>query len=143
MPLAALSPEDVEAEAGAKECDFILYTSITRRAASSGKRDLWREAAQLSQYIPLVGPGHTTPGAGASLTAGAVLTGAGEAARVIKARDKVTLEFRLLAVENIVPVRTGSLHAKATEDGQDLITPLVQQEAASVVNAIRNKSAGR
>jgi hypothetical protein len=71
------------------------------------------------------------------------LTGAGEAARVIKARDKVTLEFRLLAVENIVPVRTGSLHAKATEDGQDLITPLVQQEAASVVNAIRNKSAGR
>jgi len=143
MPLAALAPGDVEAEAVAKECDFILYTSITRQPTTSGKLSFWRGAAELSQYIPLVGPAHSTPGASASLTAGAVLSGAGEAARGVKARDQVSLEFRLVAVENAVPVLADLLQARATEGGQDVITPLIQQEAASVVKAIRHRTAAR
>jgi hypothetical protein len=138
MPLTEHASEKVEAEAGEKECDYVLYTSITRQARANGKFGFLHGASQMP--IPMIGAGRGMVGTPASITAGTLLSGAGEAARIVKANDDISLEYRLIADQTAAPILAGSLHAKATEDGQDVVTPLIEQEASSVLNAIRQRA---
>jgi hypothetical protein len=138
MPLTENDPETVEAEAREKECDYVLHTSITRQARPNGKFVFLHGASQMP--IPMVGAGRGMVGAPSSVTAGALLSGAGGAARVVKARDDISLDYRLIATQTPAPALAGSLHTRATEDGQDVITPLIEQEALAVLNAIRQKA---
>jgi len=130
MPLTESAPE--------KNCDYVLYTSITRQARANGARGFLRGASQMP--IPMVGAGRGMAGAPASVTAGALLSGAGEAARLVKAHDVISLEYHLIAKETATEILAGSMHAKATEDGQDVITPLMQREALAVLNTIRENA---
>ena len=136
IPLTESVPEKVEAEASEKECDYVLYTSITRQA--NGKIGFLHGALQMP--IPMVGAGRGMVGTPASVTAGTLLSGAGEAARVVKTNDAISLEYRLISQETIALVLAGTLHVRANEDGQDVVAPLVEQEASSVLNVIRQKA---
>ena len=141
MPLSGIALGQVEADAQLKECDYVLYTAITRQAKSSGKAGFVRGASQMTQVIPLVGPRRGMGVAMTSVTAGTVLSGAGEAARVVRARDEISLAYRLIPVQTAGSVLGDALHVRANEDGQDVITPLVEQEAAAVLNRIRQEAA--
>jgi hypothetical protein len=90
--------------------------------------------------IPMVGAGRGMVGIPASVTAGTLLSGAGEAARVVKANDVISLEYRLISQETTALVLAGNLHVRANEDGQDVVAPLMEQEVSSVLNAIRQKA---
>ena len=136
MPLTESVSENVVAEASEKECGYVLYTSITRQA--NGKIGFLHGALQMP--IPMVGAGRGMVGIPASVTAGTLLSGAGEAARVVRANDVILLEYRLISQETTALVLAGNLHVRANEDGQDVITPLVEQEASAVLNAIRQRT---
>lgn len=138
MPLDGNAPENAGAEATEKECDYVLYTAVTRQPKARGKFGFLHGASQMP--IPMVGAGRGMVGAAPSVTAGALLSGAGEAARAVKANDGISVAYRLIADQTGAPVLAGSVHAKATEDGQDVIRPLIEQEASAVLNAIRQKA---
>jgi hypothetical protein len=69
----------------------------------------------------------------------AAITGASE--QNIKKGDQVTLEYQLMKTGLAEPFATKSASAKAGENGEDLLSPLIEQTATEVLGAVRNLTA--
>ena len=67
------------------------------------------------------------------------ITGASE--QNIKKGDQVTLEYQLMKTGIAEPFATKSASAKASENGEDLLSPLIEQTATEVLGAVRNLTA--
>lgn len=50
----------------------------------------------------------------------------------IKRGDSISFDYRLMSVGSAAPLRSDTLHAKADADGQDVLTPMVEQLAQAV-----------
>lgn len=131
VPLEAQMPAQAEAEAREKSCDYILYTNIThKKGGGGGFGSFMRKAAPIADVVPM-GSGTSAVVAGTA-TRTAIYTTA-EVATAVKAKDEVALEYRLVPVSSpATVVATKSLKAKAKSDGEDVLTPLVEQEAGAV-----------
>ncbi len=57
----------------------------------------------------------------------------------IKAKDEITLEYKLIAVGGSAPSLANTLKAKAKSNGEDVITPLVEQTAQTIVTTAGKK----
>ena len=53
----------------------------------------------------------------------------------VKARDEISLQYQLVTVSGAKPVLEDTLTAKATDDGEDLLSKLVEQLATIAVTA--------
>jgi len=73
----------------------------------------------------------------ASATAGHI-PGSGSV-NSIKARDEVTLEYKLDHVETAKTALANKDKAKASSDGEDVISPLVQKAAGDVLATTTQK----
>lgn len=136
VPLEAQMPEQVLAEARQKECDYILYTNLAHKKGGGGLGGFLRKAAPVADVIPM---GSGTSAVVASTVTHTTISVAVVAAS-IKSKDEVTFEYRLLATAApSTVVASKSLKAKAKSDGEDVLTPLVEQEA----NAVREAAARR
>lgn len=141
VSIAALLPEQIEAEGKAKSCDYLVYSSISQKKASGGFGML-RNASSMANMIPMVG---MMNGAGAAMGAAAAATSVAATAQAaslstaVKAKGEVTLDYHLNATGNAAPLLTNSLKAKASADGEDVVTPLVEQEAAAIMTAVTKK----
>jgi hypothetical protein len=117
VALAGGDPQDLESEAERKECDYVLYSTVAHKKGGGGGGFggfLKKSAAIASGTIAPAGSG------GAQ----------GNAASSLKAKDELTLEYRLQrGAEGVV---ANTLKAKAKSDGEDLIAQLAGQAAASV-----------
>jgi len=60
----------------------------------------------------------------------------------IKRGDSISLEYRLAQVGGGAPLKSDTLHAKADTDGQDVLTPLVEQLAHGVGLDSQNPGGG-
>ena len=87
----------------------------------------------------MLGAAHGAGGAIAGAAAGTALSGAAGAASFVKAKSEVTLEYRLLAPQNPAPVLAISSKGKAQQDGEDVITPLVEQAATGIIKELLKK----
>jgi hypothetical protein len=67
------------------------------------------------------------------------ITGASE--KNIKKGDQITLEYQLMKAGVVEPFATKSSSVKASEKGEDLLSPLIEQTAIEVMGAIRNLTA--
>jgi hypothetical protein len=69
----------------------------------------------------------------------AAASAAAEAARNfasnVKTRDELTLDWRLETVDGAVVARNNA-KAKASSDGQDLLTPMVERAAETIASAV-------
>jgi hypothetical protein len=85
-------------------------------------------------------PGGSNAGEAAARAAvvGGVYTTASVASQV-KAKDELSLEYRLEATADARPVVSETEKAKAKRDGEDVLTPLVQKAAGAVVAAATKK----
>jgi hypothetical protein len=57
----------------------------------------------------------------------------------IKAKDEVTLEYRLDSVQTSKTVVSNSAKVKAKSDGEDILTPLVETSAQTIVSTVGKK----
>ena len=55
----------------------------------------------------------------------------------IKAKDNLSLEYKLDRVENANTVVTNTAKAKAKSDGEDILTPQIEAAAQAILNAVR------
>jgi hypothetical protein len=73
------------------------------------------------------------------MVANAAASAAAEAARGlatnVKTRDELTLDWRLETMDGAI-VAKNSAKAKASSDGQDLLTPMVERAAETIANAV-------
>lgn len=154
VPLTARIPIQIDAEAKETGCAFVLYSSVTQKKGG-GFGKLLAAAAPVATMMPgMAGMGGnygtmaaTQAIASAATTAASqdaaeemqqqAMAALGGAAKTnIRKGDQVTLEYRLVQPGVEKPLLTQSAVAKAKENGEDLVSPLIEQAATAVLTAI-------
>ena len=139
VPLEARLTGQAVEEARQKSCGFILLTSVTRVRHEGGGvgRALGRAAGAAASYgVPYGGT------AVSSAARGAVVAGAyaiSNAAETTKAKDEITLEYRIATVDQIAGTKAKTQKAKAKNDGEDLLTPLVEAASEVIATTVSRK----
>ena len=137
--IAALLPQQVEAEAGTKQCDYLVYSNFSQKKSGGGMGFL-KGASGMVSMIPMVGG--ATAAIGAVTAATAAASAAEQAASLssgIKAKSEVVLAYQVTAPGSSTPIISNSVSAKASADGEDVISPLIEQEATAIVAQFSQK----
>lgn len=150
VPVTARIPMQIDAEAAQLGCAYVLYSAVTQKKGG-GFSKLLGAASPLAQVMPaMAGMGGnysaimaTQAVATAATTAAAksaqeeAMEALGGAAKSnIKKGDQITLEYRLVRPGDEKAVATASVVGKAKENGEDLVSPLIEQAATAVLTAI-------
>jgi hypothetical protein len=120
----------IQAEAQQKDCDYIVFASVSLKKGGGGFGSFVSSAA--GKVASNVGYG--------SGTAAVVATNAVVAATVaqnIKAKDEMTLDVRLERPGATTSTFAQQYKGKAKSAGEDIITPLVQQAAQAMLAAAK------
>jgi hypothetical protein len=136
VPLEARLASQALEEAQQKDCGHVLLTSVARkRDEGSTFGRIFKEAAAPAAAYGLPASGS----AGQAAVRGAVIGGAhavSTMARTSKARDEVTLEYRIGTPVTVMQATPQRGSAKARTDGEDLLTPLVEKAAESIAATV-------
>jgi hypothetical protein len=139
VPIEAMIPTQIEAEAASKQCDYVLYAAIGQKTASGGLGML-KMMAPMASMVP--GVGMLAGGAAGAMTTvgvGAVMSGTASAASTVKAKSDVTFEYKLMAPGNTNPVVANTETVKARENGEDVISPLIEHAATAILEKVSTK----
>jgi len=156
VSLTARIPMQIEAEAQQSSCEYVLYTSVVQKKGGGGFGKLLAAAAPIASVLP--GVGGLAGNYGAIMAGQAVASAASAAAaqnaqqeamdaingaseQNIKKGDEVTLEYQLTKAGAAEPLAAKSSSAKASQKGEDLLSPLIEQTAIDVLGAISNLTA--
>jgi hypothetical protein len=140
VALSARLPAQAMEEARQSQCDYILSASMNVKKGGGGGsmfgRAIGNIAGSAAGHIP--GGGSATTGAARSAAITGVYTTAA-IANSIKAKDELSLEYKLDSVETSKTVLSNSAKAKAKSDGEDILTPLVETSAQTIVATVAKK----
>jgi hypothetical protein len=125
-----LASQAVE-EAREKHCEPILVTSLTRK---TGGGQLTKALGQAAGNSSVYFPGGGTIGSTAVLVATQTgLRTAASLASSTRAKDSMSLEYRLQSSTGDVRFGPRTEARKASVDGEDLVTPIVMRVAEAIV----------
>ena len=124
-------------EARQKQCDYMLSVSMTVKKGGGGSmfgRSIGNIAGSVAGHIP----GGSTAGTAAarSATIAGVYTAA-TVANNIKAKDELSLDYRVDRTDSPNTVLADTAKAKAKSDGEDILTPQVDKAAQAILAAIK------
>jgi hypothetical protein len=131
----------IVAEAVEKNCSYVLQTSVVQKKKPGS---MFKKLAPLASALPMLGGASgnmggmvaaqavattaaTAAAAGAQQDYMAAMTGAQQSN--VKAGDTVTVEYTLSKIGGDVAPSKEALQAKATQDGEDVIGPMLEQVA--------------
>jgi ribosomal 50S subunit-recycling heat shock protein len=146
--LDARIPVQVQAEAQMKQCDYILFSGvIVKHASSGGFGKFMKAAGPMSSMVPMIGMTKGLTGMIASQAASAAMQTAQQQAvsqlasfnGQIKQKDDVTVEYHLYPTGQDKPRLENSLKGKAKSDGEDVLTPLIQEAATTIFADVTKK----
>jgi hypothetical protein len=149
VPLQARVPAQIQAEAQAAGCTHVLYTTVEQKKAKKGIGGLLGAVAPAASLLTGMGGGGDMAAAMMVGTASQVMSQAAmqqaqeqalnsltqAQAGAVKAKDEISLNYQLHTMSGAKPVLEETLTAKAEADGQDLLSPLVEQLATTAVTA--------
>ena len=136
IPLSARLASQAIAEARQSDCDYVLYLSMSVKQGGGRSlfgRALGNIAGSAAGHIP-VGGSATTAAARSAAISGVYTTAV--IVSSIKAKDEVSLEYKLDSIETSKTVLSNSAKAKAKSDGDDVLTPLVETSAQTIVSTV-------
>jgi hypothetical protein len=122
------------AEAQQKGCGHVLTATLTRKRSGGGMfgRILGQAGSSVAWQIP-------GGGVGAAVVRGVAVAGAAavsDLASTTKAKDEMTLEYRVTSTDGRAVLKPKDEKLKASFDREDLLTPLVQRASESIVAAL-------
>jgi hypothetical protein len=146
--LDARIPVQIDAEATQKGCGYVLRSAVTQK---KGGGSFLKKMAPLAGALPMLGG--VSGSMGSMVAAQAVSQAASTAAAQsmqeeamaamtgaqqsnVKSGDTITVEYALTQAGNATPVQEGKLQQKAKQNGEDLISPLLEQVATAVVTKV-------
>lgn len=149
VPLEARIPAQIEAEARAQSCTHVLYTSVEQKKGGRGLGGIMNKMGPAAAMLPGVGAlGGATGAIMAGAATQAITMAAAQSmqqqamdslmqaqAGSVKAKDEVSLQYQFVTIGGAKPVLEDTLSAKAKGDGEDLLSPLVEQLATIAVTA--------
>jgi hypothetical protein len=142
----------LQAEAQQKQCDYILLSGVTVKHSSGGTfgkfMKIGTTAASFNPAVMMtksVGSVVAAQGAAAAsqmaaqqMQQQAISQLAGFNGQ-IKSKDDVTVQYELVATGQSAPIFQNTLEGKAKSDGEDVLTPLLQQTANAVLTQVSKK----
>ena len=137
IPLEAKLLIQANEEAKQKSCDQVLIVSLTRKRSGGGVlgRALAQAGSTAAWYTPI-------RSAGGAVARGAAIAGAQAASEIAsgtRAKDEMRLQYRLVSTGGRVVVKPKEEKAKASVDGEDILTPLVQTASESIASTVITK----
>lgn len=149
--LDAQLPIQLQAEAQQKQCDYILVSAVTvKRASSGGLGRLMKAGSMAANFTPLGMMAHSMGAVNGMIATQTVMQTAMSAQQQatsqlsgfngqIKSKDEVTVDYQLLPTGQAQPKLQNSLKGKSKADGEDVLTPLIQQAANSILTEVTKK----
>jgi hypothetical protein len=141
-PALQLSPLDSRVrpqavqEARQKGCGHLVTATLTRKRSGGGSNALGRivggAAGTAAWHIPATSAGAAVArgvGVGAAHAVEAIATGT-------RAKDELRIEWALAPLAGGRPLLARDEKLKASSDGEDLLTPLVQRAAEAIVEKL-------
>lgn len=143
----------LQAEAQQKQCDYILLSGVTvKHSSGSGFGKFMKIGQTAASFNPAV---MMTKSVGSMVAAQAATSAASQIAAQqmqqqaigqlagfngqIKSKDDVTVQYQLVAAGQNTPILQNTLQEKAKSDGEDVLTPLLQQTANTVLTQVSHK----
>ena len=136
IPLEARLASQAVEEARQKDCGYVLVTAIEskRNDGSGWGRALGRAAGTAVWYgVPYGGTAATAAARSAAVAGAHAITTMAEST---KAKDEVTLEYRIGTLDAALRAPARREKAKAKSDGEDLLTPLVEKASEAIAATI-------
>ena len=146
----------LQAEAQQKQCDYILMSSVAvKHPQSGGFGKFAKFGGMAASMTPMGAMAHGMGGAMAASAASAAASAAAQSAQQqamnqvmsqlsgfngqIKQKDDVTVQYQLTQTGQGAPLLQNALQGKAKSDGEDVLTPLLQQTANTVLTQVSTK----
>jgi hypothetical protein len=153
--LDARIPVQIKAEAEQKGCNYVLQSSVSQKKAGSAGGFL-KKLAPLATMMPMMGAMGGNMGsvsAMGAMAAQSMATGVAQAAAQsaqqealaamtgaqqsnVKRGDTITLEYTLTKLGEASEAQPETLKGKATQDGEDLLGPMLEQVATAVITKV-------
>ena len=128
VPIQATVLNQIEAEARQKECDYLVYTTVSHKKGGGGFGSVFGStAAQVAAA--------TVPYGGSTTAAVATNTAASVVVADIKAKDELTVDVRLEKPGAGYPAFSKQYKGKAKSAGEDIVTPPTTQAAQGIIEA--------
>ncbi|HMG87823.1 MAG TPA: hypothetical protein VK574_18960 [Terracidiphilus sp.] len=151
--LDAQLPIQLQAEAQQKQCDYILVSAVTvKRASSGGLSKFMKAGSMAANFTPLGMMAHSMGAVNGMIatqtvmqTTAAMTTQQQAMGQLsgfngqIKSKDEVTVDYQLLPTGGTQPKLQNELKGKSKSDGEDVLTPLIQQAANSILTEVTKK----
>jgi hypothetical protein len=132
IPIQATALKEIEAEARQKECDYLVYTTVSHKKGGGGFGSVFGStAAQVAAA--------TVPYGGSTTAAIATNTAASVVVADIKAKDELTVDVRLEKPGAGYPAFSKPFKGKAKSAGEDIVTPPTTQAAQALIEAATKK----
>lgn len=141
-------PIQLQAEAQQKQCDYILMSGVTVKHSSGGFGKFMKAGNIAANMNPMVMMTKSMSTMAASQVAAqaAAMTAQQQATNQlanfngqIKSKDDVTVDYQLYPTGQGQPKLQNSLKGKAKSDGEDVLTPLIQQTATNILTEVTKK----
>jgi hypothetical protein len=139
MSILALLPQQIEAEAQAKQCDYLVYSNFTQKKSGGSSMGFLKAASSMASMVPMMGGAASMAGAIAATSAASAASEAATLSNGIKAKTEVVMEYHVSAPGAPTPVLSTTTSAKAKTDGEDVFTPLIEQEATAIMAEVTKK----
>ena len=134
VPLEAKLASALGNEAKEKQCDFVLYATVSHKKGGGGMGMFGKIAPVLGSVVPMAGMAGGMAGAVAGSVASTAISTAAGATSNVKAKDELTLDLK---IQNGASVAfTKQYKAKAKSAGEDIISPLIEQAAQAIIDAV-------
>jgi hypothetical protein len=128
IPIQATTGAAIQAEAQQKECDYVVYATVSHKKGGGGFGSMLGSAASVAGST--IGYGSTAAAVTANVATASV-------AQTVKAKDEVTLNVRVERPGSTTPKFAQDFKGKAKSGGEDIITPLVQQASQGVLASLK------
>lgn len=149
MPLDSHVPMQLQAEAKQKQCDYIMYSSVSvTHGQATGLGKFAKYGTMAANMTPMGAMTHGMAAAAAAQAAAAAASQMAQQQAVnqlagfngqIKSKDDVSVQYQLVASGQSVPLVQNTLQGKAKANGEDVLTPLLQQAATTVLTTVNKK----
>lgn len=136
VALEAKLPSAQAEEAKEKGVDYVLYVQVSHKKGGGG--GFGKMFASVAPMMSAVIPG--AAGVGGMIAGQVATTAAMTAANAsanVKAKDELTLDIKLQNGETVALAK--QIKAKAKSEGEDIISPMIEQAAQAIVDSVAKK----
>ncbi len=125
----------IDAEAKQKECDYVVYALVSHKKGGGGFGMFKSIAPVLGNVVPVAGMTGNVAGQVAGQVASTAIYTAASATGNVKSKDELTLDIKVNSNGGGAALAK-QYKQKAKGDGDDIITPLIEQAAQAILDAV-------